>query len=91
MKLWIVEIKQLHVTLIILKVLSSAERGLNVGQPLNDYRTASTSREAMGESLQALSDRPEAGSLTWGESLAAAMRRLSTDPKALAKVEKRAF
>lgn len=89
--MWVVEIEKLHVTLIMLKVLSSAERGLNVGQPLNDYKTASTSREAMGESLQALSDRPEARSLTWGESLAAAMRRVSTDPKALAKVEKRAF
>lgn len=37
------------------------------------------------------SAEPEAKSLSWGETIAAAMRRLATDPEALAAVEKRIF
>jgi hypothetical protein len=43
------------------------------------------------ELLPETSAEPETTPLSWGESIAASMRKLATDPEVLAAIEKRAF
>ncbi|MFO0114479.1 MAG: hypothetical protein ACK53F_05760 [Betaproteobacteria bacterium] len=60
-------------------------------QLLKDYTPTSTSCDVKDGLPQTSSSKPEAKSLSWGESIAAALRELATNPEELAKIEKRAF